>query len=387
MACRGRLWGGVGAILLSIPVLAGPAPAAYPRGCYAMWPYYRPLPGTVLENPGLVGVYLQFVWSDIEPEDGRFNWTKLDARMAEAEGAGLATVLSIRADLTHAPRWLLDDPRVRKVTLIGTNRYRDTFGKTAALPVFWDSTYHERRLRFIRAVARRYAERPSLAAVTVAFANVDTDDWGFPHEDAREIARLLNVRYDNQQAWVQAGYTTEAIERVGREVIDTTARAFPRQCLKLPIGIHGRALEGEKVLRDILQYARARYEGRFFIQVSRLDTGVPEARDPQIGTARPYSRYDLYRFVNEWSPHCGLQMFGAATLGDRDSCRQNQGQKPCPAAPVLERSLAIAASYKPAFIEVWAEDCSNPELAPLFAPVTHALGGRPRATRAPRPRE
>jgi Beta-galactosidase len=385
--CGPRRWGrclaivvlcGLGVSLVPRADDTQPVRGAYLRGCYAMQPANQPLPREVLINPGFVGIYLQFVWSDVEVGENTFDFSRLDARIAEARQANLKVVLSIRADLTHIPRWLAQDSRVERIRLVATNPHLKTYHRWLSLPLFWDPIYHEAKKRFILALGRRYADDPAIIAVTAAFANMDTDDWGVPHENRKTLLNQHGVDFDNEQEWLRRGYSTEVMLRIGREIIDTTTAAFPRQALKLPLGIHGKTLNGFGQVDAILRYGYGRYGRRFYAQVNRLDTSIPEAGDPILDASGPYERYFLFKVLRSYSPAIGIQMIGAASLGNRDHCRQNHGRSPCPPFDVLRQSIAIALSYRPTFLEFWPEDAANRELAPLFLEATRRMGGKPR---------
>jgi hypothetical protein len=361
---------------------------AHTKGVYAMWPVYEPIPATITSNPGLVGIYIQIAWRLVQPSSGSFDWSKLDARIREAEASNMRIILSIRDDLIHAPADLIADPRVGKTTLVmhtpvPTNPINC---QKLVLPLFWDPTYQAARERLIRAMGQRYANDPAIVGVTVAFANANTDDWGVPHEDRRALRAECGIDFDNQQEWLQAGYSNEKMLDIGKDLLDTTASAFPRRELDLPIGIHGRPLRGAELLDQFISYGRKRYSDRFYVQMNRLDSASPVIDDPQVDASAPYGPFALYQHLKQNAPFIGLQMLAAASNGAKDHCTQNHHDAPCPPREVMRKSLDIALSYHPAFVEVWDVDAQNSELASLLTNATLRTGGQLRGLHSSAPR-
>jgi hypothetical protein len=354
----------------------------YPPGAYAMLPVDKPIPQAVLDNRQIVGVYLQFTWRAIEKKKNVYHWTGLDERVQEAEAAGLKIVLSIRTGLYGAPNWLKQDSAVQTVKLTDTNKYhKDTYGKELTLPVFWDPVFHEARKRFIRAVGQRYAHKDAVVAATASFANYFTDDWAVPHA----TGMVDGMKVDQVAQWLNAGYTTDKMLKVGREILDTTAAAFPRQSLKLPINVTHPKLDGTAtaLAEGILDYGYSTYPTRFYAQFNSLHTRTPaasasEAAKPKRGKGAANERQVIFNLLKQHSPQIGLQMLAAASNGEKDNCRQNGNQSPCPEQEVLQKSVELGLTYRPVFIEFWREDASNSDLAEVLKKATEGVGGKPR---------
>lgn len=133
---------------------------------------------TVDDFPGLSTVYLRLPWSYIEPEEGKFDWSIIDApaqRWIE-KGKQIALCFSASESWTRwaTPEW------VAKAGTKGYN-FRCGWGVDPTGP-FWEPDYDdpvflEKYEHFLRAVAARYDGNPDVAFIDVASFGV----WGEGH--------------------------------------------------------------------------------------------------------------------------------------------------------------------------------------------------------------
>ncbi|OYT53775.1 MAG: hypothetical protein B6U72_04845 [Candidatus Altiarchaeales archaeon ex4484_2] len=123
----------------------------YTDGSYAMWDSTDPIPPEIINNPGVVGVLTGARWFEIEPEEGVYDWSKLDAKISQAEQAGFKVTLKIQASPAWAPDWLRNNPGVQKINVVDINPYHEmSYCKELSYPVFWDSIFHEKKKELIR---------------------------------------------------------------------------------------------------------------------------------------------------------------------------------------------------------------------------------------------
>lgn len=351
----------------------------YSKGSYAMWDFDKDLSPEIYNNPAIVGVLTSVAWRDVEVKEGVYDWSKLDAKISKVEKAGLKVVLKLITSPAYAPDWLKNNPNVKKIDVIDTNPYhKSRYCEKLSLPLFWDPIFHQKKKEFIIAAGKRYSNDPAIAAVMASFANALTDDWHVPHKVG--YLKDCGVAVNQVKDLLNAGYTTEKMLAVGREIIDTTAQAFPKQALKLPVGPTHRKLDGSatKLAELILDYAYSKYPGRFFAQMNALSTVLPYADSPKISDApEGKAAYLLLKLLVKYKPQIGLQMLSAASLCNGGICRQNKGNYQCNPANdqpcVLRESVNIGLSYKPHFIEYWFADAANPKLAPVLEYATEEM--------------
>lgn len=342
--------------------------AELPRGSYVMWHVRDALTPAVTQIPGLVGVNLRVFWSEVEAQQGVFDWSGFDARIQEAEQADLAVTLVVSNSPKNSPAWIVEHPSVQTLDIIDTNaNHHDTFCEVVPLPLFWDPTYHAARLDLIRVMAARYAARPSILGVNVSFANAYTDDWNIPAKTG--TVPNCPITLDQPQQWLDAGYTPDKIVNIGKEMIDLTAELFPWHAIKLPISHVANSLDDPTtpLIEQILDYAYAAYPQRMFAESHALSAHWP--------MASPSDNNAIRAELMVRAPRIGLQMLASAARGDTDNCRLNAGVSPCPPAETLQAVVDIGVSYDPHYFEYWTIDGKTPELEPVLLAATEALNG------------
>lgn len=127
----------------------------------AKWPDYRSV-----VNLG----YFRFIWSDIEPEKGKYNWEKIDKAIKPFKDAGkqfafgVVAASSLSSYEYDTPKWVFDDGAAFDEFSIpqagGTARRK-------VYPVWDDPTYLKHLHEMERALAQRYKNDPAIAFVDV----------------------------------------------------------------------------------------------------------------------------------------------------------------------------------------------------------------------------
>jgi hypothetical protein len=328
----------------------------YPKGSYAMWDPSQPIPDEIINNPDIVGILAAANWKDIEKEKDKYDWSGLDTKISQAEKAGLKVALKFVDSPAASPDWIMNNSQIEKITVVDTNEYHTgKFNKEITLPVFWDSTFHQQRKNFIQEAGKRYANNKTVVAIMASFANLYTCEWYIPTEMLKS-----------------PNYSTEKMFRIGQEIIDTTATAFPNQALKLPIEPRDLTL-----VQETIDYAYAKYPNRFFAQTNGLSTIIPLADSSEVSNAAIDGKtgaYFILKLLKQHSPQIGLQMLSAASLcKEGEACRQDKANKcqPNDHKCILTESVNIGISYNPQYIEYWKEDAMNTELYDILAKFTN----------------
>ena len=303
--------------------------ANYPKGCYGGGPADKPIPDAILKNPGIVGVMIGIPWKEVERTENKFDWSKLDARINEAGAAGKKVVLAITASAVKAPEWLLNNSNVQKLTVTDPNRFHQTGGQPITVALLWDPIFHAKKLEMIREAGKHFSKNPTVVAVMAGFANYFTNDWAIPPD-------MKN-----------GGYSYERLLQVGKDVLTETAKSFPNQAIKLPIGINRPTMDRDKrptqMAEDILAFARnSTFADRFYAQMNSINTNTPMAGD--VSSRAANEKEEILKLLKNSAPHFGLQMVASASRGESDGCRQNARRSPCPPLEVLNKSIKIAMS-------------------------------------------
>ena len=391
----------------------------YPIGVWGSFGVGHDIDPGLVNNLGIVGIMISDDWSNVEQVPGVYDWGTLDARIAAAKAAGFQYIaLSVTDSSSRTPQWLLDSlPPDQEVDLLDDAPIHKTFCQPIQTALYWNSTFHQARLRLIAAMGAKYTNDPAIVAVNMAaFANHNSQDWNI--QDAIENivcprcpqpppTSCGTVAVDQASQWLAAGWSEQRMLNIGKDTCDAAAAAFPNQNIKLPIGgldITYSAFSGgtyTTLCRDIQDYVYGNaslgipprpYANRFFMQRntvaanwqvgSYFDTYIPGFN------ADPYIKYMIRAHAHPNPPwttpgQAGLQMVSAATLGSTTDCRQGGGPDgpcgpTCDPECVMQASLAVATTYNTAFIEIWPQDAANPDFYNMIRAATIAMGGTPR---------
>src|SRR3954462_14392234 len=86
-------------------LIASHVSADIPRGVFSLSTSGKPCSDTVLANPDVTGVSIRYPWFSLEPTEGDFDWTFLDAEVARIGAAGKQVLLRI-GSMSGRPEWV-----------------------------------------------------------------------------------------------------------------------------------------------------------------------------------------------------------------------------------------------------------------------------------------
>jgi hypothetical protein len=154
-------------------------------------------------------------WRFTEKKPGRYDWSVIDASLAEAEGKGVPFALSVTAGI-HTPSFVYD---------AGAERFEFQSSDMAlVMPIPWDEVYLQFVTNFIAAVGARYGTRVS--RMQFIGINSTTQETLLP-ADTGALAD-----------WQTVGYTNSRILQAFNEIGSKLVASFPSS---LPIAsMHGR---------------------------------------------------------------------------------------------------------------------------------------------------
>lgn len=360
-------------------LLSGSPNISYIRGVWTSFPALT-VPVGIQNNPGIVGLGCDEDWVNIEFSDGNYNWGSTDAKVAAAKAAGFPIILQIGDGSWKTPQWLIDELKAdgQTIPLLDLGSNHDTFCQDLDVPLYWNTRYHNKRLDLIAAAGARYSSDRSILATLCAFCNQHSGDWNVqdkvgtfncPACPQPPPTQCGPVTVDQVQQWLDAGWTRELVVDVGKEIIDATAQAFPRQNLKLAIGGFAPDLCSagspgvySTAAQEITAYAATRpYSNRFYIQRNTVNTNWQDADDLILHPPDPDSDRYIRLMVYLASPLGGLQP------------EAYQGN-----ATDLQYVLDVMTSFAPTFIELQPQDASDPDFYNMISAATVAIGGTPR---------
>jgi hypothetical protein len=119
----------------------------------------RALDLRALTNPFISGVALQIRWRDIEPVQGKPDWSKLDQLFAAAESSkNMGTAPHLPR--LFAPAWALEGAKTEQFAI----QYGPGRGTVERLPMPWDGVYLTHWFAFLKQLSDRYGKSPSFSA-------------------------------------------------------------------------------------------------------------------------------------------------------------------------------------------------------------------------------
>ncbi len=330
-----RVLPGLALLGLAHPVSAG-LPSEIPRGVFSLSPAGNASRDAALANPNVDGMSIRQDWSELEPTEGNYNWSFLDAEVARAAAAGKPVLLRINTQ-AHKPAWV-----TQAVAQAGGSFITfDKDGVPTTIPVFWDPTFLAKKKAMIAALGAHFTNKSAIKIVWASFANASSEDWNVPHTSAD----LSN--------WFSLGYTSQKLIDAGAQIIDATMAAFPNQYVTLAVGGNGHAgnsgnldPDASYVARNAVAAAKAKWPGRLIVQKNDLSTVNPAA--PGMGT--------LFQPIWDNRPDVAGQMLDSS-FGD--STYRNNGGVPDDAGNILRRSVDLGASYGMKYIEIYQNDVLN----------------------------
>ncbi len=172
------------------------------------------------EDEALAGLpsscaYFRWYWREIEPEDGKIDFRKLDGVIARARLAGQRVAFRVMctgsSEYMDVPQWLRDE---------GCKGVEYEFeGRRHWVPIWEDPLFLEKHLRLIRELGRRYDARGVLDLVDIGSAGL----WGEWHmSGTKEVSTGKPVAMPQPNTIIR--------------IIDTYRSAFPRTPKVMLIG-------------------------------------------------------------------------------------------------------------------------------------------------------
>jgi hypothetical protein len=172
-----------------------------------------------LQNPFMSGVALQIHWSDLEPVEGKPNWTKLDQLFAAADSSKKWVQLLVFPGF-FSPAWALQGVQTEQFAI----QYGPGKGTVLPLPMPWDKVYLDRLFAFLKLLSDRYGKSP-------AFRVIAADGPTSVSAEATLPAGLENIK-----KWQKDSYRPSKYLGAWQAVFETCAGDFPRQFVSLSQG-------------------------------------------------------------------------------------------------------------------------------------------------------
>ena len=177
----------------------------------------QPLNLKGLENPYISGAAFQIRWADIEPVEGKPDWSRLDELFTAAESSKKWVQLDIFAGF-FAPAWALEGARTDQFAI----PYGPGHGTVRTLPMPWDHVYLDRWFAFVKQLSERYGKSPAFRMIAAAGPTSVSEEMTLPGNSPPA-----------KKQWLSDGYTPAKYLGAWEEAFHLYADSFPNQYVSL----------------------------------------------------------------------------------------------------------------------------------------------------------
>jgi hypothetical protein len=303
----------------------------------------RALDLRALNNPFISGVALQIHWRDLEPVQGKPDWSKLDELFAAAESSKKWVQLLIFPGF-FAPPWALEGVKTEQFAI----QYGPGKGTVLRLPMPWDSVYLNRWFAFLKQLSDRYRKSPAFKMIGAAGPTSVSVEMTLP----RDVKK-----------WKNDSYSPSKYIGAYQKVFQVYAAGFPNQWVSLSMGNalnindQGKIAprEGMRTRQTIIDQAISLLGRRFVLQNSDLHAGP----DQQPATS----------FVMSYSGRIitGLQLKCAAELGTCSAAMGAQGDPPLALRRSIDKGMEPnSAGQHVNYLEIHESDVLADEMQPVL---------------------
>lgn len=188
-------------------------------GIYVIW---YPSKGNVadlyLNQPYVVGGQIVLQWRDVEPAQGKYDFTRIDEMLADLEGRGLSTTIQINGN--RKPDWLFE-----KVPYVKERLSHQVASRRGTL-MYWHATHRDAYCGMLRALAvnlRGSPFRETILGLRLNFNAFGTEHTFVPPRYRSPDAWTLptGVDPDTVRPWTQS-----TVEEYTGAVVDTYIKSF-----------------------------------------------------------------------------------------------------------------------------------------------------------------
>ena len=195
----------------------------------------------ILKNPAVSGITLRERWKNLEPKDGRYDFSRIDKTIALAGKSG-KNVQMILVPGLYSPEWLLKkisscdsftgSADCGKITT--TVPYGPGNKDTAELPLAWNPIYKQEWKNFLQEVANKYNSEPRVVSVSITGPTSVSAEMSMPEENnINKWNKILGLFY----AANDPHYNSNLVfVEEWRNAIDNFARIFQGKTLVLTMG-------------------------------------------------------------------------------------------------------------------------------------------------------
>src|SRR6266702_3264479 len=181
---------------MAAQIQADTAPPVLASGFQGIYNFSGPASLQLEQNPSVAGTYLGFNWSELEPDQGNYQWNIIDSAMNPWIAVNKKVILRVSASgwkkwktpplAQWAPQWVYD---------LGVQHVTDDDGSIK--PEYWNPKFLLALQNFITAFGQRYDANTNILAIEMGIG-----DGGETKVDTSKGSDVL-------KKWKAIGYTDD----------------------------------------------------------------------------------------------------------------------------------------------------------------------------------
>jgi hypothetical protein len=292
-----------------------------------------------LDLPYISGVTAFFKWSDLEREDGVYDFRDIDELIRMAKPKGKIVNLMFSSGM-HAPEWLFQKGVKTSswTTYWKENKWAE-MGESSTLktPLPWDPIYLDYWKRFITKIAEKYGPEPTVGYVSITG----------PVQRGLTTTIAAKRKADLNQL-AASGYSEEKMSNAWIDMIEHYEKVLGNKRLLLALAVDVRGKPAIHRAQDLVRYVEKRkYTNISFMLVFLNDTWFKTSNTTRrLRDLLKDAKADGYTF--------GYQMGQSAERGAK-------WKRSASIVKSLRDSLAIGIDDGASWIEVWHPDIVDSE--------------------------
>jgi len=302
----------------------------------------------LLKNPFMSGVSVQINWRDIEPVQGKPDWSKLDELFAAAEASKKWVQLDIFPGF-FSPAWALEGAKTDLFEI----PYGPDGGTVAKLPMPWDRVYLNRWFTFVKQLSERYGRSPAFRMIAAAGPTSVSSEMTLPQSRAAI------------QKWLNNSYTPGKYLGAWEETFRVYADSFPNQCVSLAapgVPIPGAGPKDRashlRAKADVIERAIRVFGRRLAIQSNDLHAGHAQVE-----------AFDGTEFINSYSGRIitGFEMRSGSQSGIASKVMGAEGDPPLALRRSIDKGMARnSAGRHVNYLAIYEGDVVPADMQPVL---------------------
>jgi hypothetical protein len=210
----------------------------YYSGLYAISSPFagRAFSPAVFGTPIVDGIYINVPWKAIEPEAGRYDWSRIDQDVQRAVRDGKKIEIGVIGG-GQTPDWLYQQGVTRNEFIINPGSAAGQCHRIQ-VPSYWEEGYINAYARMIQALSAHLQAIPgaydAVRIVKMSAITINTGETYIPSATATRVATGCGIS-NAIDIWRAAGYRPSRIIDAWRRIAEIIGTAFPNKLLAMDI--------------------------------------------------------------------------------------------------------------------------------------------------------